>query len=300
MIRFPKELKPTVLDALIQQRQNFGGTNVQFAKRYDIDASVVHRIVDRGVRTENIMLDAQWMNLARLLGVEASRNKWHMARTEVYAMIEEDITFCQQNSKALLLVDDAGIGKTFSAKYLSRTLKNCLYIDASQCTTKPEFIRAIAHNIGLPSRVRMHAVRDGIKHAIRTLEKPCIIIDEAGALTDEAAMFIKELWNATEGQCGWYLMGADGLRAKIERKLKYDKVGWAELFSRFNDKYNSIVPKHKDERIIFYKRLITDVLTVNMENKSNLKQIVTQCLTNDSGRISGLRRAETLLLLHTA
>jgi hypothetical protein len=50
----------------------------------------------------------------------------------------------------------------------------------------------------------------------------------------------------------------------------------------------------------FYKKLISDVLSVNMKDKSQLNDIVKKCLVNDSGRISGLRRAETLVLLNDA
>ena len=297
-MKFPEQMKPRVISALLDQRNNFDGTDSQFARQYGINNSVFSRI--KNGEHEGLLRDAQWLNIARELDVTLTETKWNMARTDVYLMIEEDVLFCKAHSKSFILVDDCGIGKTYSAKYLARTLKNCFYIDARQCGTKNEFTRAIAKAIGVDEVGKLQSVRANIKYALKMLPNPCVIVDEAGALDDKAAMLLIEFWNATEKACGWYLMGADGLRAKVERNISNKKVGWAELFSRFNEKYNSIVPKEKSDRMNFYKKLISDVLSVNMKDQSQLNDIVKKCLVNDSGRISGLRRAETLVLLNDA
>jgi len=293
------EMKPRIVKALLDQRQNFDGTDGQFAKQFGINVSVFSRLKTED-KYDGLLREAQWVNIARELDVPLNERKWNMARTEVFTMIEETVAFCQAHAKSFILVDDCGIGKTFSAKYLARTRKNLFYIDARQCGTKNEFTRALAKAIGVDETGKLVNIRANIKYALKMLPNPCVIIDEAGALDDKAAMMLIELWNATEKACGWYLMGADGLRAKMERNISNKKVGWAELFSRFNERYDSVVPRERNERIAFYEKLITDVLTVNMKDKSQLKSIVRKCLTNDSGRISGLRRAETLVLTHAA
>lgn len=57
----------------------------------------------------------------------------------------------------------------------------------------------------------------------------------------EAFLEIKAAWNGTEGCCSWYLMGADGFKAKLERGIEFKTVGFAEIRSRCGDKYNSIL-----------------------------------------------------------
>lgn len=299
MIQFPTAMRPRVIEALLNQRTKFDGTDSAFAKQFGINSSIFSRIKN-GDSADGLLKDAQWLNIARELDVPLNERKWNMARTAVFNMIEEDVLFCQMHAKSFMLVDDCGIGKTYSAKYLSRTLRNCFYVDARQTPTKNEFIRALARAIGVDEQGRLVTVRANIKYALKLLPNPCVIVDEAGALDDKAAMLLIEFWNATEKACGWYLMGADGLRAKVERNIENKKVGWAELFSRFNERYNSVVPTGNTERVAFYRQLITDVLNVNMTDKSKLPLIVNKCLSNDSKRISGLRRAETLVLLEAA
>lgn len=294
----PNDLKPRIVAELLKKRAMFDGTDGQFARSYGINASV-YSVISNGGDLTGKLRDAQWLNIARELNMSLTERKWNTAQTDVFLMIQEDVEFCKTYSKSLMLCDDCGIGKTHTAMYLSNNMKNVFYVDASQCNTKNEFTKALAKVIGVDETGKLATVRKNIKYALRMLPYPCVIVDEAGALEEKAAMMLIEMWNATQNACGWYLMGADGLRAKIERNIGNNKVGWAELFSRFNERYSSIVPAEKQEKIQFYKKLISDVLSVNVTDKKQINEIVKKCLQNDSGRISGLRRAETLVLLHS-
>jgi len=297
MLTISPEQKKMIVAAVMEQRERFGGTDAQFAKQFDINGTVFSRLKNDH-DTTGLLKEAQWLNIARELNMPLNERKWVMARTEVYNMIEEDVLFCKEYAKGRICVDDCGIGKTYSAKYLSRKLDNCFYVDASQAKTKQLFIRLLGKAIGVDAQDKLAKVKANIKYALGMLPNPIIIIDEAGDLEYNAFLELKEFWNATVGACGWYLMGADGLRAKIERGISNKKVGYAELFSRYSESYTTIVPAEKNEKLSFYKKLITDVLTPNMKNKTKLNEIVRRCLNNDSGNIGGLRRAESLLILN--
>lgn len=297
MLQITNEFKRSVISMLLEVRKNFDGTDAAFARQWGINASVFNRI--KAGETELLMKDGKWLSLGRELGVSSSERRWNTAKTEVFKTMEEDVLFCKEYSKGRICVDDCGIGKTYTAQYLSRSLKNCFYVDASQAKTKQLFVRLMAQRIGLDSAGRFADVKANIKYYIKMLPKPIIIIDEAGDLDYPAFLELKELWNGTDGACGWYLIGADGLRAKIERGINGKKVGYRELFSRYSERYTTVVPTGNQDRLTFYRQLITEVLEVNMEDKRLLPMILKKCLTTDgSGYVGGLRRAESLLILN--
>lgn len=298
MIQLTTDFKKLVAAAILQNRSNYGGTDAAFSKHLKINNSIYSRL--KGGETEGILKDTQWLEFGRLYNVTTSERTWNMARTEVYNKIESEVVFCQKNAKAMVMVDETELGKSFSGKYLSRTLKNCFYIDASQAKTKQIFIRLIAQTIGVDDKGKYTEVKANIKYYLKMLPQPMVIIDEAGDLDYTAFLELKELWNATEGACGWYMMGADGLRTKIERGIRGKKVGYKEMFSRFSGKYTVVTPIDRKEKYLFYKKLITDVLTVNMKDKKQLNEIVQRCIiTDETGYIGGLRRAESLLILYS-
>lgn len=102
----------------------------------------------------------------------------------------------------------------------------------------------------------------------------------------EAFLELKALWNATERCCGWYMMGADGLRAKIDRNVECLKVGYAEMLSRFGDTFSRVTPEDEKERQKFLKAQAAIVAKVNAPEGTNIMQIV-------NASDGGLRRVYT-------
>lgn len=293
------EFKNKVVAALLEARKKFGGSDAAFAKQYDINGSVYSQIKN-GKDLDGLLRDTQWLQMGRELGVTIGERKWNMVRTEVFNTIEEEVIFCKENSKSRILVDDTDLGKTFTAKHLSKAIDNCFYLDCSQAKTKQHFVRSLAKVIGVDNNGKFVDVKANIKYYLQLLERPVIIIDEAGDLDYGAFLELKEFWNATENSCGWYMMGADGLRAYLTRGIKNQKVGFREIFSRYGNKYGRVTPVDNNERISFYRTLLTQVVKANATNGVNVSEIVNKCLAKDSeGHIGGLRRAESLLLLST-
>lgn len=289
------EFKVKVSKKLKEAYDSPNYVNVGFLRHYELTSRACVDII--GGKIEGVLTDQQWLRLGSKLNVKTEK-VWNLARTDVFTVLEEDILFCKDNAKAKICVDECGIGKTFTAKYLSKTLENCFYVDASQGKTILQFTKALASSIGL-NIIGKHAdLKQDIKCYLKIIDKPMVIIDEAGDLGQVTLQEIKEYWNATEGFCGWYLMGADGLRYTIEKGIKLRKPGFKEIFSRFSERYTTVVPIDKKSKILFYKKLIRDVLSVNMSNTKAIDDIVTRCLTNDlQGTVTGLRRAESLLIL---
>lgn len=298
MIEITEDFKANVLKALSVARENYSGSNAAFAKKYGINESIYVELKKGNI--EKKMSAAKWLNVGRMLDVSPSERHWNMARTDVFDTIEEQVLFCKEYGKSRMFVDECAIGKTYSALYLSRTLKNCFYIDCSQCKNQNELIRALARCIGAEGGGTLYDMKETIKYMLKAMPKPLVIIDEAGDLEHKAFMVLKEFWNATDGCCGWYMMGADGLRTKIQYgKDKSRKEGYKELFSRFNSKYGSVVPTGKEDKMAFYRKLIGDVLSVNVADAKVIGKIIRQCLATDSADDeTGLRRAESLLILN--
>jgi hypothetical protein len=295
-MELPIEFKKSVVTGLFEARKKYGGADNAFAKKWGINSSVYSQL--KNGKIDGLLKESQWLTIGRELNISTSNKKWNVARTKVYEEMDDNIRFCQQFAKSMILVDDTSIGKTFNAKHIIRELHNAFYIDCSESKTKQLFIRTLARIIGIDNTGKYNDVKANLKYYLKQLQLPIIVFDEVGDLEYPAFLELKELWNATEGRCGFYLMGADGLEAKILSGINNRKVGYREIFSRFQNQFMHIVPKGTGDRVEFYRQLITDVLEVNTANKKAIASVVKSCLGNDTtGNIGGLRRAETLLLL---
>ncbi len=213
--------------------------------------------------------DGDWLRMGATLNVNVHDKNWKVAKTFVYRNIDDGLRFCKEYSKSMMLVDECGIGKTFCAKQVIKTLDNAFYLDCSQGKNRYEFIKELAKSLGLNSVGKHQELKDHIKYYVSYLDKPLIILDEFGDLDYTTMLTVKELWNSLEGKCGWYIMGADGLRSKIERGIRNQKVGYAELFSRFADEFLTLTPLDPNEKKKFRINLLEGVAKVNGEHLSD-------------------------------
>lgn len=246
-----QEQKQIILESIereINLRNNTKGKGgaERFAVFVGIDASQISRVRKGEL---SVLSDGKWFSIARKLGVELRPGAvWNVAKTPTFKFIFEQLRATQLWSSSMLLVDDAGIGKTFTAEQYARDNKNVAYIDCSQVKSKQRLVRNISTAIGLSANGRYADVYDDLVYTLKSIEQPLIILDEAGDLDYPAFLELKALWNATKLSVGWYMMGADGLKAKMERNLVNIKVGYSELFSRFLSRYQTVLrPEGFDE-----------------------------------------------------
>jgi len=256
-----KDFKNRIIEAIKLDRVNYNSAAKQ-AVSLDVNSAQLSRILNDD--TEGVLSEAKWFSIARRLDVQLREDaKWVTAKTPVFEVVSAQLQACQQSSLSGLLCDMADLGKTYTARAYAKENKYCVYIDCSQVKTKQKLIREISKELGLGNTGKYSDVYSDLVFYLRSIPNPLIILDEAGDLDYPAFLELKALWNATEGCCGWYMMGADGLREKIERARYARKVGYAELFSRFGSKYQKVSPDGKEANDEFTRKQVVMIARAN-------------------------------------
>ena len=238
------EMKKQIVAAIEANRSKYA-SDAKFAIALGISAAQFSNICKGKI--DRVLSDTNWISIARRLDVQlGARQEWKTAKTPVYMYIYNQLKECQDNSQSGLLCDRADVGKTYTARCYVKENRNAVYIDCSQVKSKQKLIRQIAREYGINHTGRYADVYEDLVYYLRTLENPLVILDEAGDLDYAAFLELKALWNATEFACGWYMMGADGLKSKIENNMGRKKVGYEELFSRFGKRFLKITPDGKE------------------------------------------------------
>jgi len=286
------EIKKQIVEALEKGRENFTGSQAKYAVSIGINETVYNRIL-KG-HYEKILSEPKWISLARRAGISlTAEREWKKADTPVFEYITTQLEKCQQDSNCSLLCDMSDIGKTFSARYYAKTHKNAVYVDCSQVKTKSKFIRQIAKEFGVDHKGGYDNVYEDLVFYLKTLDRPLIILDEAGDLEYKAFLEIKALYNAIEYQCGMYMMGADGLKAKMECRINGKTQGYAEIFSRFNKRYNTVLDIDSEKRDNEMSVTAALIIRANAPAGTNIKDVISRSIGDD--KIPSLRRIYTEL-----
>lgn len=278
------EIKERVRTAIVADRENYPSDN-RHSVALGISASV-YNAIKKGNYDRQVS-EANWICIARRLGVVLKKEMaWVAAETPTFLFINEQLTLCQQSSISAILCDMPNIGKTFTARIYAQNHRHAVYVDCSQVKSKQKLIRHIAKEFGVGNNGRYSDVYADLVGYLRVIDTPLIILDEAGDLQYEAFLELKALWNATERCCAWYMMGADGLKQKIERAIEGKKVGYTEMLSRYGDTYSRVTPEDGKEREKFLKAQAMIVAKLNAPKGTDVRSLV-----NLSG--GGLRRVYT-------
>ncbi|AZZ59179.1 ATP-binding protein [Riemerella anatipestifer] len=260
-----KEFKQRVIEAVKTNRQNYN-SDTKHAKALGTSASQYSRAFNKG-ELDKVLDDSKWINIARRLGVQLKEDiPWVTVKTETYEYVYSQLKACQTRSISAILCDIAGIGKTHTAKQYVKENRNAVYIDCSQVKSRQKLIRKIAQEFGITHTGRYADVYEDLVFYLKQLDCPIIILDEAGDLDYTAFLELKALWNATEYACGWYMMGADGLREKINRQKNLNKVGYTEIFDRYGNDFKKVSPEGKEALEDFYLKQIAQVSQANQSN----------------------------------
>lgn len=263
-----------------EHRQKFNSDR-QHAASLGISAAAYSQLKNGNFETAS---SEKWQSIARIVGYNFNETtEWVVAETPVFQFITGQLQLAKDNSMAGIFVDAAGIGKSYTAREFGKK-RNVAYIDCSQCKSKIRFVKALAKTFGYTyNGGTINDLLSGLIDHIKTLDKPLIIMDEAGDLDYGAFLEIKAIYNALEGSCGFYLLGADGLKAKIDRNLNKAKVGYAEIFDRFGGRYQSIMPADLNDRMRFNKQQAMIIAKANgVSDKAELQELIA--------KDSGLRR----------
>ena len=270
-----KDLKEKIVAAMIERRRNFDGSDAKFATTLGISSSQYSRIINGEL--DRVISEQNCISIARKLEVTLNNlPEWKTARTPVYEFIVGQLSFCQENAASRMLCDIADIGKTYSAKCYVKSNKNAVYIDCSQVKSKQKLIRNIAREFGVGHTGTYAEVYADLVFYLRALPQPLVILDEAGDLDYPAFLELKALWNATERCCGWYMMGADGLREKIRRSIEFKKVGYAELFSRYGSRYQKASPESERDMQEFKTLHAALIIKANVSGDVDIQSLIAR------------------------
>lgn len=239
-MEFTQEQKQEIAELLQQKFANSGLTSqAAFARTIGLHKSDLGNVFSgRFIATPALIGSGKWATMAYEVRYTTSKAMdWKTAPTEPFKFITTQLNLCKTMSFTGIFVDEPGIGKSYTCRHFADNNPNAYYIDCSCLRSNTDFIVTLARKVGVESNNKLSKLIDSIIFTLQNTPQPLIILDEAGELKDTTYREIKRMYNMLQYQCGFYLVGSDGLRNKIDSGIRNDTQGFKELFDRFGKKY---------------------------------------------------------------
>lgn len=239
----------------------FHGSGFPSRSKYGISIGITgsdfSNIENNKWRDNDRLLSTQkWMRIAREVGYEfTKRQGWQTAETATYRAIRRQLEMCAKDGMCAMFCDEAGLGKTHAVREFCANTPDAFYINGGSSPRKTAFIRALAKAVGInPDRSKLEDVLLDTMTYLKSLPHPVLVIDEAGDLDNSTYLLLKRLYNELEFQCGIYMVGARGLKKRIDSAVRNRTNGFEEVFSRFGGRFTTILPEGVKERKDFLRQ----------------------------------------------
>lgn len=283
-LTFTESEKLQISEKIIEGFKRSGfASQARYARSIGLDKADISNLKGKKWQTSPQLIGAQkWVRMARASGfVKNEEQKWTTAETKVKRFVDRQLTICKQLGFTSILVDEAGIGKTYACREFATHTPSVFYLDCSNYRTRTRFIEAIARVVGIQPSGRYDDILADSIYSLSMIDSPLVILDEAGDLEDKAMMEFRRMYNSLEGRCGFYLVGSDGLKARIERGLRLKKAGYKEVFSRFGKNFSRIMPLQLQDQVQEYREMGEEILKINgITEKGEIAEILTKLNNN--------------------
>lgn len=252
--------KKQICDQLRAYCEQKGSQN-KAATALKVSSATVSKILAGNWET---IADEMWRGIAGAVGRQPIMG-WQLVPTRAYNAMTFALENAQRDSLVMAVIGSAGSGKTEAVKNYTAAGRNVYHLVCSEYWNRRTFMAKVLQTMGVAySGNTVADMMEAIVDTLKRKESPLIVLDEADKLSDQVLYFFISLYNQLEDHCGIILTATSYLRARIEKGLRLNRKGYAEIFSRIGRKFVEL-PLHNSEDVaaVCVANGVTDTKAIN-------------------------------------
>lgn len=229
-----QEQKQQICDQLRAYVEQKGSGNKAANSLNGVSSATISKVLTGKWET---IADDMWRSIAAQTG-SAEAKGWQLVPTRAYKAMTFALENAQRDSLVMAVIGEAGSGKTEAIKNYTAGGRNVYHLVCSEYWNRRTFMAKVLQSMGVTySGNTVADMMETIVDTLKRKESPLIVLDEADKLSDQVLYFFISLYNQLEDHCGIIMTATKYLRARIEKGLRLNRKGYAEIFSRIGRKF---------------------------------------------------------------
>lgn len=239
-----------------------GSQNKAAASLNGVSSATVSKILSGQWGT---IADDMWRSIAGQIGAGKIAEGWQLVPTRAYKTMTFTLESAQRDALVMGVIGEAGSGKTEAIKTYTAGGRNVYHLVCSEYWNRRTFMAKVLQTMGVTySGSTVADMMDTIVDTLKRKESPLIVLDEADKLSDQVLYFFISLYNQLEGHCGIIMTATRYLKARIEKGVRLNRKGYAEIFSRIGRKFVELpLLNSEDVAAVCVANGITDAKAIN-------------------------------------
>ncbi len=255
-------------------------TQAELSKKTGVNAgylsNMLRNIFIVEVEGKDVFIADKWFyQLADRTGFAVKKSYWATVQTREFEMIIHELTVAKRESKVTTIINDTGLGKTFTVdKFVMVNALHTYSITVNSMHKLRDIINELANLLGTPIRHNSLDTFFSIIKRLRELKmmghQPLVIIDEAENLKLPVIQMLKGLYDGVIEYASIVMIGTSQLTDALQRLSYSNKNGAPQFFRRIKAGIR-VIPAHKDFKPFFEKFKIQD---------KGLRELLTRLCNN--------------------
>ena len=239
-----------------------GSQNKAAASLNGVSSATVSKVLAGNWDT---IADDMWRSIAGQIGAGKTAEGWQLVPTRAYKAMTFTLESSQRDALVVGVIGEAGSGKTEAIKTYTAGGRNVYHLVCSEYWNRRTFMAKVLQTMGATySGNTVADMMDTIVDTLKRKESPLIVLDEADKLSDQVLYFFISLYNQLEGHCGIIMTATRYLKARIEKGLRLNRKGYAEIYSRIGRKFVELpLLNSEDVAAVCVANGITDAKAIN-------------------------------------
>lgn len=214
--------------------------------------------------------------------VDYDTQGWKLVPTINFQFIQRTILDAKKEANMYALVGSAGTGKTVAMRQFAGENPNSFLIRCDEFWTRQQFLSEILMQMGRdPNGQSVSQMIVTITKGILQMHEPVLMFDEADKLSNPVFQLFISLYNRLEDQCGIILAATNHLKIRLDKGVKRNTKGYAEIWSRIGSKpVECIAIKAKDVTKICHINGVLDerrISIIEQESEGDLRRVKRAC-----------------------
>lgn len=227
------EQKQQIADQLRAYCEQKGSQNKAANSLNGVSSATISKVLSGQWET---IADEMWRTISAQTGTKSEG--WQVVSTRAYDVMTFTLDNAQTDALVLAVTGEAGSGKTEAIKNYTAGHANAYHLVCSEYWNRRTFMGKLLKCMGVGvSGTTVSEMMDDIVDTLKRKDAPLIVLDEADKLTDQVLYFFISLYNQLEGHCGIILTATSFLKKRIERGVRLNRKGYAEIYSRIGRKF---------------------------------------------------------------
>ena len=218
------ELKKLIEDRISSKKVSQN----ELAKELEVSNGTISNILnDRWERLNESMITKLYAKLN-------TGNKLKLVETHNLQNIFETCDRSRKFKKLVAITGKEGAGKTVALDEYNRRNPNTYKITCINSMKPKQMLLELTRVLGITYNASIYEMVVRIAEEINKKEKPLIIIDEVSAMSQTNLLYLKDIWDMVENNCGIVLCGMDYFVTNLEKAVEKSKTGMPEFYSRIS------------------------------------------------------------------